>query len=260
MMVLGIIGLLVGLAGLILAVVAFVKLSDLEQDVRSYKSGLSEELDTLKRKVGQMARQLPEPEEEDHVPSALTPDTEKFPHLAEAAGKPKKNGSLHIRKAAPRTQERKPPPPPPPAPVLPVSPLMPASPLPPPPAAASPSLSGPGGSSWERVAKSVETEPGFVNFDCPHCAQNIEAPDAMVGVVLQCPSCNETISVPRKSTASSAAMLDSLIPALGEVAPAANGEVLVEEEMKGTTVRIDLGGMLEEIKRPKRQIVIKRKQ
>ena len=53
----------------------------------------------------------------------------------------------------------------------------------------------------------------YTNFDCPDCAQNLEAPDDMAGVAITCPACHKEI----------------LVPVLER-----------EEDLKDTTMRIEL--------------------
>ena len=36
-----------------------------------------------------------------------------------------------------------------------------------------------------------------VKFACPHCGQHLEAPEEVLGTVVECPSCNKQIQVPR---------------------------------------------------------------
>jgi len=38
-----------------------------------------------------------------------------------------------------------------------------------------------------------------INFDCPHCKQNLEAPVEMAGDTLSCPTCGTMIQVPFKA-------------------------------------------------------------
>lgn len=35
-----------------------------------------------------------------------------------------------------------------------------------------------------------------INFNCPHCGQNLSAPDDMAGQALDCPACNKPILIP----------------------------------------------------------------
>jgi len=41
-----------------------------------------------------------------------------------------------------------------------------------------------------------------INFDCPHCNQNLEAPPDMARETIECPTCEESIEIPapQKST------------------------------------------------------------
>ena len=38
-------------------------------------------------------------------------------------------------------------------------------------------------------------------FSCPHCSQVLEAPDDMAGEVVECPGCQQQITVPQPQTA-----------------------------------------------------------
>ena len=44
-----------------------------------------------------------------------------------------------------------------------------------------------------------------VKFKCPHCSQNLEAPDDMGGEAIECPSCNKNITIPAPAPAEEAA-------------------------------------------------------
>ena len=35
-----------------------------------------------------------------------------------------------------------------------------------------------------------------INFDCPHCGQNIDAPPELGGCIVDCPSCPKKVKVP----------------------------------------------------------------
>jgi len=43
-----------------------------------------------------------------------------------------------------------------------------------------------------------------INFDCPHCSQNLDAPEDMMGVEIECPACGETITIADGSTSAPA--------------------------------------------------------
>ncbi|MDB4459116.1 hypothetical protein N9059_00930 [bacterium] len=40
----------------------------------------------------------------------------------------------------------------------------------------------------------------LINFDCPKCGQNIDAPPEMAGIEFPCPSCKDSLKIPEKST------------------------------------------------------------
>src|SRR2546423_637719 len=42
-----------------------------------------------------------------------------------------------------------------------------------------------------------------INFDCPKCAQTIDAPEELANQLTECPTCKETIEVPVRSQPSS---------------------------------------------------------
>lgn len=114
-------------------------------------------------------------------------------------------------------------------------------------------FSPPSASRQEPVILS-EPEPD-VNFDCPHCGQNIDAPASMVGFHVNCPTCSGLITIPSSSQSKSSL---STVPTVGT-----SRDIGVDDEqiLKGATVRIDINQVFAEIDRekPKRQIVIKRR-
>ena len=119
-----------------------------------------------------------------------------------------------------------------------------------PPASPSPQKSAPPPPAPEPV------EEQFINFDCSHCNQNIDAPAAMAGYHVSCPTCSTLITVPLESSSAAAARA----AAREENQPVIGDDVDMEEEvLKGATVRIDISKVFEEMEPPKRQIVIKRR-
>ena len=109
-----------------------------------------------------------------------------------------------------------------------------------------------------RPSPPPEPEPQqeqFINFDCAQCNQNIEAPIAMAGYHVTCPTCSALITVPLESSGAAAARA-----AAREDQPVIGDDVDMEEEvLKGATVRIDISKVFEDAEPPKRQIVIKRR-
>jgi transcription elongation factor Elf1 len=60
-----------------------------------------------------------------------------------------------------------------------------------------------------------------INFDCPHCSQNLEAPEDMAGDTLACPACGQDITVPVADVAVEEAPKPlRVIPAVAPVADA----------------------------------------
>ena len=76
-----------------------------------------------------------------------------------------------------------------------------------------------------------------VNFDCPHCGQNLDAPDDMAGMKIACPACSEALAIP------------------GGIDEGGPGE----ESRKNTTMRIDLGHSVAPPPPQKRIVKIKRR-
>jgi DNA-directed RNA polymerase subunit RPC12/RpoP len=68
-----------------------------------------------------------------------------------------------------------------------------------------------------------------VNFNCPHCGQNLDAPEEIAGREIECPTCGRDIGVPDGPSAAA------------EDGKSATGPLrdLADEE-KGSTVKIDL--------------------
>lgn len=93
-----------------------------------------------------------------------------------------------------------------------------------------------------------------INFDCPNCGQNLDAPPDLAGLFIECPSCASVIKVPAAPGRSAESVATKTAPGKPEfVAPA-------KTEDKGTTMRIDLP---EDFRLPpptQRKFTIKRKE
>ncbi len=63
-----------------------------------------------------------------------------------------------------------------------------------------------------------------INFDCHKCGQNIDAPDSMCGLIVECPSCNAVIRIPKVNAGDSTARNVKQDP----------------EKLKSSTIRIEL--------------------
>ena len=66
----------------------------------------------------------------------------------------------------------------------------------------------------------------MINFDCHKCGQNIDAPESMGGLIVECPACNSVIKIPRVSAG------DSVAPKVKQDS----------ERLKSSTIRIELPG------------------
>lgn len=93
-----------------------------------------------------------------------------------------------------------------------------------------------------------------INFDCPKCGQNLDAPPDLAGLFIECPSCNTIIKVPpapgaaAPGAAEAAARRNELRPAPPPVS----------SDEKGSTMRIDLPPEVQLPPTPHRKIIIKR--
>lgn len=93
----------------------------------------------------------------------------------------------------------------------------------------------------------------YLNFDCPSCGQNLEAPENMAGSMIQCPACSHTLVVPRPPPGAVAATEAEEAPPEPDIQ-----EQKQEEFQKSSTVRMDIP---EEYRKPppsQRVVKIKR--
>lgn len=81
-----------------------------------------------------------------------------------------------------------------------------------------------------------------INFNCPHCGQNLNGPEEMAGETIECPVCQKSfeipggiIEVPRDQVTPPSPPPDEKTP----TAPAAPARSVSDDE-KGKTVRIEL--------------------
>lgn len=92
-----------------------------------------------------------------------------------------------------------------------------------------------------------------INFDCPKCGQNLDAPGDLAGLFVECPSCGAIIKVPQASGGESD---------VHEAGPASGQPTFVQppdrEDDKGSTMRIDLPPDFQMPPPKQRKIIIKR--
>ena len=92
-----------------------------------------------------------------------------------------------------------------------------------------------------------------INFDCPQCGQNLEAPDTMAGLFIECPACSKVIKVPREHEVVEKRETTTFTPPPPR--PAEDGDT---GEEKGSTMRISLPPNLGVPQPKQRRIFIRR--
>lgn len=74
-----------------------------------------------------------------------------------------------------------------------------------------------------------------INFNCPHCGQNLNGPEEMAGQTIDCPVCQQSFQIPGGIIE---VPKDRMSPAGGRPAPEAAPPSTNDD--KGKTVRIEL--------------------
>jgi hypothetical protein len=98
-----------------------------------------------------------------------------------------------------------------------------------------------------------------LNFDCPQCGQNLDAPEDMIGLFIECPACTKIIKVPTPAEANKQKQEAKEQSAdLRPAPPPVRGDDMGGDEEKGSTMRIQLPPDLGLPEKRKRQIMIKR--
>lgn len=87
-----------------------------------------------------------------------------------------------------------------------------------------------------------------INFDCPQCGQNLDAPEDMIGLFIECPACTKVIQVPKPPAA---AETDFREPPPRPAEDPGEGQ-------KSSTIRIQLPPGLGVPEKRQRRLVIKR--
>lgn len=94
---------------------------------------------------------------------------------------------------------------------------------------------------------------GDINFDCPKCGQNLEAPRDMAGLFVECPTCAAIIRVPTPTERVSSVVADS--------GPSEKPTFVAPPpgpEDKSSTMRIDLPPEYRLPPPPPRRLIIRR--
>jgi hypothetical protein len=75
-----------------------------------------------------------------------------------------------------------------------------------------------------------------INFNCPHCGQNLNGPEEMAGEAIDCPVCQKNFQIPGGIIE---VPKGKLTPPGRPAAPASPAHPALDDE-KGKTVRIEL--------------------
>ena len=76
-----------------------------------------------------------------------------------------------------------------------------------------------------------------INFNCPHCGQNLNGPEEMAGQTIECPVCQKNFQIPGGIIEMPKS---KLAPPSRPSAPAAPAARPSADDEKGKTVRIEL--------------------
>ena len=90
-----------------------------------------------------------------------------------------------------------------------------------------------------------------INFDCPQCGQNLDAPEDMIGLFIECPACAKVIRVPTRTE-----IKEAVTTEFQPAPPRPKSDDAGDE--KSSTMRIQLPPGLGGPERQHRRIVIKR--
>ncbi len=93
-----------------------------------------------------------------------------------------------------------------------------------------------------------------INFDCPKCGQNLDAPPDLAGLFIECPSCAAIIKVPPLPGAAAPGAAEAAARR-NELKPAPPPP---RSEDKGSTLRIEVPEEFRLPPPPERKIIIKR--
>ena len=76
-----------------------------------------------------------------------------------------------------------------------------------------------------------------INFNCPHCGQNLNGPEEMAGQSIECPVCQKSFEIPGGIIE---VPKSKLAPPTRPAAPSAPAARPSGDDEKGKTVRIEL--------------------
>ena len=76
-----------------------------------------------------------------------------------------------------------------------------------------------------------------INFNCPHCNQNLNGPEEMAGQTIECPVCQKEFQIPGGIIE---VPKNQMAPPSRPSAPAAAASAPSSSDDKGKTVRIEL--------------------
>lgn len=76
-----------------------------------------------------------------------------------------------------------------------------------------------------------------IDFNCPHCGQNLNGPEEMAGQTIECPVCQKSFQIPGGIIE---VPKSKLAPPSRPAAPAAPAARPSGDDEKGKTVRIEL--------------------
>ncbi len=97
-----------------------------------------------------------------------------------------------------------------------------------------------------------------INFDCPHCGQNIDAPEQIAGRMAPCPNCKAVVQIPGEPAAGIADADDHKPAPPSGYKKVPKDQLPALGEEKGTTTRIELPPEFIMPPRKQRVIFIKR--
>jgi len=184
MMAIGIVALVVGIAALVVGAIALVKASDVAGEFESHTRSSGESLDSLRRELQLMSKRLPAPPPDPRSITALPPGIKPTvpsdaPHIMKTQLRKVKTGPVPPpSRSAPRPPAAPPAAAPRPRPQPPPPPPVKAQPEPPPPPPEAPPPAPGARAGRGRLVR---------EFDCAQCGQNIDAPAAMVGLLIRAP-------------------------------------------------------------------------